>query len=226
MRSLTRLALTFLAGFCDTASFIHMHGVFSAHVTGNFVVFAASLAEGLNSSDYLKLICFPVFVAAVAFTSIVFTRASARGGNPLARVLLLFALALILSALLASIFGDTLAAFVTLLVVFAMGMQNTLHHFIPGPMTTVMTGTVMNTVAKLTKKLVEPQNAVLPATPPQAAGASPSTLKLICAFALGCVISAIFTKYAGYNALWLPAVMAAAICWIESGKIKPAPTGA
>lgn len=222
MRSLTRLALTFLAGFCDTASFIHMHGVFSAHVTGNFVVFAASLAEGLNSSDYLKLICFPVFVAAVAFTSIVFTRASARGGNPLARVLLLFALALILSALLASIFGDTLAAVITLLVVFAMGMQNTLHHFIPGPMTTVMTGTVMNTVAKLTKKFVEPQNA----TPPQAAGAGPSTWKLISAFALGCLISAVFTKYAGYNALWLPALMAGAICWIESGKATPAPTGA
>jgi len=221
MRSLTRLGLTFLAGFCDTASFIHMRGVFSAHVTGNFVVFAASLAEGLKSSDYLKLICFPVFVVAVAFTSIVFARESRRGGNPLVRVLLLFSITLLLSFLLTAVFGAPVASLVTLLLVFAMGMQNTLHHFIPGPMTTVMTGTVMNTVARLSRKLVEDEELV----PPQATGSSPSTSKLISAFALGCVISAVITKYAGYNGLLLPAVMACAICWGESRKTRSLPVG-
>lgn len=223
MRSLTRLGLTFLAGFCDTASFIHMHGVFSAHVTGNFVVFAAALAEGLSPADYLKLICFPVFVLAVAGASIIYARAAARGGKPLLRVLQSVALTLLAAALLASLFGTPLAAWVTLLLVCAMGMQNTLHHFIPGPMTTVMTGTVMNTVARFARSLVEPAPTAQAGMPP-AAAAGPSTLRLILTFALGCALSAIATHHAGYTALWLPALVACGLCAAEASVAPAKPT--
>lgn len=40
------IILAFLAGFVDTAAFIHMSGLFVAHVTGNFVLLGAALATG------------------------------------------------------------------------------------------------------------------------------------------------------------------------------------
>jgi uncharacterized membrane protein YoaK (UPF0700 family) len=39
----TFFILSLIAGFADTATFIHLSGLFSSHVTGNFVLLAASL---------------------------------------------------------------------------------------------------------------------------------------------------------------------------------------
>ncbi len=63
------LILAFVAGFVDTATFVGADGIFSAHVTGNFVLFAAALIRGLSGRDYLKLVSFPVFVVAVIITT-------------------------------------------------------------------------------------------------------------------------------------------------------------
>jgi uncharacterized membrane protein YoaK (UPF0700 family) len=38
--------LSFNGGFVDTASFVGLQGLFTAHVTGNFVTLAATLVSG------------------------------------------------------------------------------------------------------------------------------------------------------------------------------------
>src|SRR5687768_2807377 len=59
------LLLTFVAGYCDTVTFIAANEIFSAHVTGNFIVLAYDLVNRSNGDTWTKLLTFPMFVAAV-----------------------------------------------------------------------------------------------------------------------------------------------------------------
>src|ERR1700749_3947074 len=52
--------LSFNGGYVDTAGFLTLHGLFTAHVTGNFVTFGASLVNG-TSGAIAKLLALPVF---------------------------------------------------------------------------------------------------------------------------------------------------------------------
>ncbi len=56
--------LSFNAGFVDTAGFLALQGLFTAHVTGNFVTLGAALALG-TSGVIAKLLALPVFCAVV-----------------------------------------------------------------------------------------------------------------------------------------------------------------
>ena len=60
---LLSLILAFLSGYIDTAVFVHMGGLFVAHVTGNFVLLGATVAGlesvGHGSSTVLQLISSP-----------------------------------------------------------------------------------------------------------------------------------------------------------------------
>jgi len=62
---LHKFAVAFVAGFCDVATFTSANQLFSAHVTGNFVVFAYDLVKGVDEQTWRKLLSFPVFIAAV-----------------------------------------------------------------------------------------------------------------------------------------------------------------
>src|SRR3954463_6892453 len=59
--------LSFVAGCVDTCVFIGLFGLFTAHVTGNFVLIGAELVH--HSGDVLpKILALPVFILAVALT--------------------------------------------------------------------------------------------------------------------------------------------------------------
>ena len=70
--------LAFLAGWVDTLGFVALFGLFTAHVTGNFVLIGAALAGGPQQSITLKLLAFPAFVLGVAVTRMLVTSAQAR----------------------------------------------------------------------------------------------------------------------------------------------------
>src|ERR1700750_1476266 len=53
------LLLSINAGYVDTAGFLALQGLFTAHVTGNFVTLGASLALG-TSGAIAKLLALPV----------------------------------------------------------------------------------------------------------------------------------------------------------------------
>lgn len=56
--------LGFNAGYVDTAGFLALGGLFTAHVTGNFVTLGAALIQG-NSGAVSKLLALPMFCLAV-----------------------------------------------------------------------------------------------------------------------------------------------------------------
>src|SRR6202047_2150966 len=61
------LLLSLNAGFVDTAGFLALQGLFTAHVTGNFVTLGASLVFG-TSGVVAKLMALPVFCVVVIAT--------------------------------------------------------------------------------------------------------------------------------------------------------------
>jgi uncharacterized membrane protein YoaK (UPF0700 family) len=216
--TLSRSLLALVAGFCDTATFIHMGGVFSAHVTGNFVLFAAALAQGIQGDDYLKIVTLPVFVTGVAFAMLVAGRYAAPR-RKVKRILLVITLLLLVAAALAVTGSHELQdirlgnvdVMITLLLVVAMAMQNSIHRFVAGPMTTVMTGTVMNTIASLMYRHVlrietGPQKAPAPGVNP---------LMMIAAFALGCVIAGFLTVKFGLASVIVPAGLLCLVLALE-----------
>ncbi len=72
--------LAFVAGYVDTATFLRVSELFSAHITGNFVVFAIALVHGVKGVDWLKLIALPVFFLGVPLATFVYDRS--RQKNP------------------------------------------------------------------------------------------------------------------------------------------------
>lgn len=138
------LVLALVAGYCDTVTFVAARNIFSAHVTGNFIVFAYQLVTGASMDAWIKLITFPVFIIAV-ITGGWLAKNQGQKKTLLAESLLLLT-AGILAFILHLDNQDTVVMYaVVLLVDFAMGMQNALGKVFSkathGP-TTMMTGNV------------------------------------------------------------------------------------
>src|SRR5213078_2285226 len=66
MSAILLCGLGFVAGFVDTCAFVALFGLFTAHVTGNFVLIGAELVHPSGGDVMLKLVVLPVFVLAVA----------------------------------------------------------------------------------------------------------------------------------------------------------------
>lgn len=67
--------LAFLCGYADTVAFVHMKGLFVAHITGNFVLLGASFVafgtdHGLGAGDLLKMLAFPVFLVSAGLAAV------------------------------------------------------------------------------------------------------------------------------------------------------------
>jgi uncharacterized membrane protein YoaK (UPF0700 family) len=142
------ILLSLNAGYTDTIGFLALHGLFTAHVTGNFVTLGASLALGV-SGLVAKLLALPVFCIIVVVARLFALRRAAMN-RPGLRIMLAIKLLLLTGgagmALRYGPFsnGDGIAAIVTgMLLVAAMAIQNAAHriYFVQMPPTTMMTGT-------------------------------------------------------------------------------------
>jgi uncharacterized membrane protein YoaK (UPF0700 family) len=96
--------LSFNAGYIDTAGFLALQGLFTAHVTGNFVTLGASLALG-SSGAIAKLLALPIFCAVVIATRLLNTWLSERHRPALDALIALKVLLLLIGAALAIRFG-------------------------------------------------------------------------------------------------------------------------
>ncbi|NKJ23386.1 DUF1275 family protein [Dyella sp. SG609] len=85
--------LSFAAGYTDTAGFLAMHGLFTAHVTGNFVTIGAALVMGATGI-VTKLLALPTFCVAVILARLLRYRLVA-AGRPVFRTLLAIQLVLL-----------------------------------------------------------------------------------------------------------------------------------
>src|SRR5882724_4354222 len=70
--------LSFVAGFVDTAGFLGLQGLFTAHVTGNFVTLGAALVLGTHGV-VAKLLALPEFILVIAVARLVGAALTAHG---------------------------------------------------------------------------------------------------------------------------------------------------
>lgn len=207
------LLLSSVAGFCDTVTFVSAESIFSAHVTGNFIVFAYQMVKGSEAQAWIKLLTFPVFVLSVMV-----------GGWMAARVknryTLLFTEGLILiltgvSFIVLAFFGymdlySWLIYLLAMIVVFAMGIQNAFGKLYAkethGP-TTMMTGNV-------TQASLDLGNILSSGFKQEVALASfQKQLVTLSGFLLGCILGAWLGKELGLASLILPG-LGMVICYI------------
>jgi uncharacterized membrane protein YoaK (UPF0700 family) len=154
------LVLSANAGYVDCAGFLALQGLFSTHVTGNFVTLGAAFVLG-SSGTLAKLLALPVFCAAVALVRVLGYVLTARGSKPMTLLFSLGFALLTVAAILAIrlgpfVNGDTWMALLTgMVLVSAMGIQNAVQrlHLGSAPPTTIMTGNTTQAMIDLVDAL-------------------------------------------------------------------------
>ena len=147
------IGLGFVAGYVDALGFVALFGLFTAHVTGNFVLIGAALAHS-SGTILLKLLVFPAFVLAVALARLIALWLERRERSAV-RPLLVLQLVLLVAFACAGWVAvpidqpdSTWAIWAGVLGASAMGIQNAAARFAFPAMapTTVMTGNVTQLV--------------------------------------------------------------------------------
>lgn len=199
-----------IAGYCDTVTFVAADSIFSAHVTGNFIVFAYQIIKGSDVHAWIKLLTFPIFILAV----IVGGRIALKSVN---RYTILFweGFILLLSGIASYIFGyleifsEWTMYTVAMTTVFAMGLQNAFGKLFAnethGP-TTMMTGNVTQAsldLGNLIKNGTNDADSLL---------SFKKQLVTIFGFLIGCFLGAVAGKFFGLGTLILPGA-AMIICY-------------
>jgi uncharacterized membrane protein YoaK (UPF0700 family) len=194
--------LSFAAGYADTTTFVSANRLFSAHVTGNFVVFVFNVVTNAHLSVWTNLLSFPFFVAAVAVSSWV-VNYSKYPGN----VLRIEALVLLIAGVTAAILklADMETSWAILLlamtIVFAMGLQNGFGKLYPSSTysaTTIMTGNITQTTLDLMRHIrSRTRSAEL------TRGLKRQGL-IIGFFFVGCLLGGVLSHFTGLPAIILP----------------------
>jgi uncharacterized membrane protein YoaK (UPF0700 family) len=205
--------LSFNGGFVDTAGFLGLAGLFTAHVTGNFVTLGAALVYG-HHGIIGKILALPAFILVIALARFAGAALRARKA-PVLRVFLGVEVALLfLFFALAVTFGpfadaDSPAALLTGFAgIAAMAVQNALHrvHLSNLPPTTLMTGST-------TQATIDAVDLIAGTDPEHAAAIRTRfgrlSLSILC-FAAGCAASAALYWLAGFWCLGLAVVVGAA----------------
>jgi uncharacterized membrane protein YoaK (UPF0700 family) len=204
-------ALGFLAGYVDTLGFIGLFGLFTAHVTGNFVLIGRAMAT--PSHDVLiKLLVFPVFILFVAFGRLMILHWECAGARQLRNSFLLqlaLMAATVVCAWRASPMLDAAAPLTLLtgmLCAGAMAVQNTYGKLLLGKVaaTTVMTGNVTQLVIDLVDTLRGDA---------EARARLKKLVWPVLAFCVGCISGALAYIAVGFNGLLLPCAI---LLWLAS----------
>ncbi|WP_346986054.1 YoaK family protein [Chryseobacterium sp. POE27] len=198
------LIMAFSAGFVDTSTFTVADGLFSAHITGNFVVFAYKLSHYHTLSDFTNLISFPVFVSAVILT---------RKVNNMCKnekaIFISIGVFLIIAGCAAFILEQDhiktgfIYHSMLMLIVFSMGVQNTVNRLYPDSTfgsTTVMTGNVTKAILDFSsyistqhsfEKLIELKKSLV----------------LLTGFLSGCILGALISFHFGLVSMLIPGIL-------------------
>ena len=210
MRRALPFLLSFTGGYVDTSGFLALGGLFTAHVTGNFVTLGAALASG-TSGIIAKLLALPVFCLTIFLLRYVTRRAATGDDRSLRAMLILKFVFLTAGAVLAISLGpfyepDGLPLVATgMLLVIAMAIQNAVHriHLASAPPTTLMTGTTTQIMIDLAD--------LAHGTPADAATPVKTRLSkmalAVAAFALGCGLAALDYVFVGVWCFALPPLL-------------------
>ncbi|QGZ64965.1 YoaK family protein [Paraburkholderia acidisoli] len=210
------VVLAFVAGYVDTLGFVALFGLFTAHVTGNFILIGSGLA-GAGTGLLVKWLAFPAFVAGIVgariFDDTLRThRHGLRVGGLYAMQIVLLAAFMIAGLFAAPITNADapLTIVCGLLGAAAMGVQNAHGRLTARSVVanTVMTGNV-------TQAVIDVFDLLVPGTahPDRRAARErlAHTLPPVAAFAVGAGGGALGYLLASFWALALPLVMLAAL---------------
>jgi len=221
MKNRVPLILSLNGGYVDTAGFLALHGLFTTHVTGNFVTFGASLAHG-TSGAVTKLLALPVFCLIVVLTQLLDAWLTKRGYSAFRLMLGVKVALLTLGAALAVYLGpfpdgDAWPILLTgMVLVSAMAIQNAMHriHLAAAPPSTVMTLTT-------TQIMLDVALFVRPAPAEARAAAKTRMSRMIpsvTAFAIGCALAALLYVLGGMWFFVVPPLIAVLPIWLgEAG---------
>jgi uncharacterized membrane protein YoaK (UPF0700 family) len=205
MRISVPALLTLNGGYTDTAGFLVLQGLFTAHVTGNFSTLGASLVHG-TSGAAAKILALPVFCVVIFLVRYFSNSVAFKGGSAINTLVAVKASLFTLAAALAVIYGpfadgDALTAIVTgMALVAGMAIQNAAHRifFEKSPPGTVMTGTT----SQLMMDLSDLAQADVPAELRALARIRcAALLKTVGIFVFGCAVAALM--YARFDRLAL-----------------------
>lgn len=215
--------LSFNGGFVDTAGFLGLAGLFTAHVTGNFVTLGAALVMGTHGIIG-KVLALPEFILVIALARLAGAALRARHWPALPILLIGKVMLLFVFFALAVGYGpfpdpDSPAALLTGFAgIAAMAVQNAIQrvHLSTLPPTTLMTGST-------TQATLDAVDLMIGTDPAHAAQIRSRFGKLsasIVYFAAGCAAAAVLYWLTGFWCLLAPVfvgLMAAVI------RTEPAP---
>jgi uncharacterized membrane protein YoaK (UPF0700 family) len=216
--------LSFNGGFVDAAGFLGLHGLFTAHVTGNFVTIGAALVQG-SQGIIGKILALPEFIGVIALARIAGTVLRAHNLPAMTPLLIVKVLLLFAFFVLAVHYGpfpdaNAPAALLTGFAgVAAMAMQNAVQrvHMASLPPSTMMTGSTVQVTIDAVDLLT---------------GANPDTrgtvhtrfwrlATAILFFALGCAVSAFLFFHVGFWCLAVAVIVGALAAGIQIRKGHP-----
>ncbi len=205
------IVLSVTAGCTDVIGFLGLHGLFTAHITGNLVVVAAHIAAGIEA-EISKILAVPVFIVVVGLTIMLAAGLEAIG-LPALRPLLLLQFLLLAGFLFLCVAAgpqvDPNAHYVVvagMVGVSAMAVQNALVQtlLMGAPTTAVMTTNVTHFAVDIGTVL----RGGDPADVAKARDRAEQTLPVIVGFAVGCGIGAACEVRFGPWSVALPAGLA------------------
>jgi uncharacterized membrane protein YoaK (UPF0700 family) len=219
------ILLSVNGGYVDAAGYLALHGLFSTHVTGNFVTLGASLVLG-TSGALAKLLALPIFCIVVLGVRLLSVALVAKRLPAFRTILGLKVALLTTGAVLAIGFGpfdsgDGWAALLTgMALVAAMAIQNAIHRIHMGalPPTTIMTGNtiqIMIDLADLMRGVSEDERAAIHMRLSRMSAS-------VTAFAAGCAAAALIYAKQGIWCFAIPPLVAA--CTLLLGESVPEKT--
>lgn len=218
-RLILPLLLSFTGGYVDTAGFLALQGLFTAHVTGNFVTLGASLVLG-TSGVIAKLLALPVFCAIVISVRLLSSLLSMHLRAVFEAMLGVKIALLAVGAALAVRFGpfhdgDSWQAIVTgMVLVAAMAIQNAVHRIYLGssPPSTLMTGTT-------TQIMIDLADLALRKDEKSQANSRLKTMVVnVLVFALGCGAAALAFMTLGVWCFVIPPILASLSLMVRAGE--------
>lgn len=214
-------SLGFLAGYVDTLGFVALFGLFTAHVTGNFVLIGAEMANPQGGPLLLKILAFPAFIFGVVFARLMIAVLLKYHLHALWYAYIL-QLVLLIAFMVAGVKASPIGAEPTLMAeiaglvgAMAMGTHSAcgrllLSHLAP---TAMMTGNV-------TQLVIDAVDVMRGAADTMVKQRCIKFLWPVLAFAVGAIGAAFAYQFAGFYALLLPIFILIFLMYIERGAMQ------
>lgn len=212
--------LSAIAGYCDTVTFVAADNIFSAHVTGNFIVFAYQIINGNDVNARLRLLTFPIFILSIVAAGWIAKKAKNRKYELLYWEGIILTVTGITTYILkvGELLTEEMTFVLAMFFVFAMGFQNAFGKIYSsetfGP-TTMMTGNVTQLSLELGNfyksffKEYSIGNKFL------------KQLITVTGFLAGCLIGAVAAKYISLGAAIFPGLILVVYYFNMLEKTKP-----